>query len=328
MNSNDDTAIGIDLGGTKIEIALVDSGGNIKIRRHRPTDAKEGYAAVREQIVIAARQILDVVNRPPRAIGIGMAGQVRPETGVVAFAPNLHWKDVPLRSDLSDSLGLPVAITNDVRAACWGEWLYGAGRDCDDLVAVFVGTGIGGGVISAGRLLHGCSNTFGEIGHMTVDLNGPACHCGNRGCLEAIAGGWAIGKKARDAVKSAPSGGMTLLMLSGGRIEDISAKTVVQALRQGDPLSRKIMEKAVEALTAGSVGIVNVFNPCRLILGGGVVEGYPELVGQIEKEVRRRALEAATAKLEVIRAQLGKDAGVIGAAAFALHSFDAGAQAR
>ncbi len=320
MNSHDDTAIGIDLGGTKTEIALVDSAGNIQSRRREPTDAAEGYAALRERVVAAVRRMLEEISRPPRAIGIGMAGQVQPETGVVIFAPNLRWENVPLRSDLESALGLPVAITNDVRAACWGEWLYGAGRGCDDLVAVFVGTGIGGGVISGGRVLEGCSNTFGEIGHITVDLDGPACHCGNRGCLEALAGGWAIGRQARDAVKAAPSEGHVLLQLSDGRIGDISAKTVVQALRRGDPLSARIMEKAVEALGAGAVGIVNAFNPCRLILGGGVVEGYPEMVDRIEKEVRRRALGAATAKLEVTRARLGKDAGVIGAAAFALHA--------
>jgi glucokinase len=320
--THDDVAIGIDLGGTKIEIALVDCRGNIKMRIRRLTDVTGGYAAVKEQIVAAARQILKDIDFPLRGIGVGIAGQVQPETGVVVFAPNLRWNDAPLRSDLTDSLGLPVAITNDVRAASLGEWIFGAGRGCNDLVAVFVGTGIGGGVISGGRVLSGCSNTFGEIGHMTVDLDGPACRCGNRGCLEALAGGWAIGRQAREAVNSNPPEGEKLLALSGGRVENVSARTVVEALRQNDRLARKIMQGAVEALTAASVGIVNAFNPCRLILGGGVVEGFPELVEQVEKGVRQRALEAATAKLEVMRAYLGKDAGVIGAAAFALNQSD------
>lgn len=224
-------------------------------------------------------------------------------------------------SNLSDTLKLPVAITNDVRAACWREWLFGAARGTDDLVAVFVGTGIGGGVISGGRMLNGCTNTFGEIGHIPVDLDGPRCHCGSWGCLQAIAGGWAIAQQAQEAAGSSPQHGQALLGLAGGRREAITASMVVQALGEEDPISKKIMDRATEATIAASVGIVNAFNPCRPILGGGVVEGYPKLVEIVQEGVRRRAPGAATERLEVLKAKLGGNAGVVGAAALALSSF-------
>ncbi len=320
-SENDQTAIGVDLGGTKIEVALVDSQGRVKKRVRQPTEAEKGYTAVKERIITAVRQVLDETGSRPRGVGLGIAGQVEYETGVVLFAPNLRWRNEPLLSNLSDPLRLPVAITNDVRAACWGEWLFGAGRGTDDLVAVFVGTGIGGGVISGGRMLNGCSNTFGEIGHMPVDFDGPRCHCGSRGCLEAVAGGWAIAQQAQEAAGSSPQDAQALLRLAGGRREAITAGMVIQALGEEDPISKKIMDRAAEALIAASIGIVNALNPCRLILGGGVVEGYPKLIELIQEGVGRRSLGAATERLKVLKAELGGAAGVVGAAALALSSF-------
>ena len=318
---DDQTAIGVDLGGTKIEVALVDSRGKVKKRFRQPTEAEKGYIAVREHIVTAVRQVLEDKNSRPVGIGVGIAGQVELKTGVVLFAPNLGWRNEPLLSNLSDTLEIPVAITNDVRAACWGEWLFGAGKGTYDLVAIFVGTGIGGGVVSGGRILNGYSNTLGEIGHMPVDIHGPKCHCGSWGCVEAIAGGWAIARQAREAVDASPREGEALLRLSEGRVDAITAGMVVQALVEGDPVSKKIMDRAAEALVTASIGIVNAFNPSRLILGGGVVEGYPKLIELVQEGVRRRALGAATEQLKVLKAELGGDAGVVGAAALALSSF-------
>jgi glucokinase len=136
----------------------------------------------------------------PPVGGSGSAGQIDPEHGMVRFAPNLGWHNVPFQSDLAGALGLPVVVTNDVRAATWGEWLHGAGKGCNDLVCLFIGTGIGGGVVSGGKMLSGCSNTAGEVGHMIINLHGPPCSCGSRGCFEALAGGWAIARQAREAV--------------------------------------------------------------------------------------------------------------------------------
>ncbi len=217
-------------------------------------------------------------------------------------------------------------VTNDVRAATWGEWIHGAGKGCDDLVCIFVGTGIGGGVVSGGKLLSGCSNTAAEIGHMTIDLNGPPCTCGHRGCLEALAGGWAIARRARQALSDHPSAAATLLRLAEGSPDAITAKTVAEASRAGDPLAKEIFDEVTRSLIAGAVSLVNALNPCRLILGGGVIEGVPELVERIAKGVSEGALPAAVEPLLVLPAKLRSDAGAIGAATLAMHTFKSNAQ--
>ena len=326
IKSADVWAIGVDLGGTKVEVARVDREGRVIRRSRRPSRPDTGPASIEKDIAEAVVDLLDQTGEPPFGVAVGVAGQVDPESGAVHFAPNLDWHDVPLRSDLERALSLPVGVINDVRAATWGEWLFGAGRGFSDLVCLFVGTGIGGGVVSGGRILSGCSNTAGELGHMTIDVRGPECRCGNKGCLEAEAGGWAIARSAREAVAADPPAGAFLLERCGGRPESITAMAVAQAAHDGDWLSGIVVDRATEALVAGAVGLVNAFNPCRLILGGGILEGLPELVGKIEAGVRTRALRAATARLEVLPALLGRDSAVIGAAAFAFGSLGRGGE--
>ena len=321
MGPKDIWAIGIDLGGTKVEVACVDSKGQLQRKLRRPTNVSEGPNGVRKEIVELVHELQALVGSAPVGVGIGLAGQVDSREGLVVFAPNLNWRDVPFQSDLKQALGLPVVITNDVRAAAWGEWLHGGGKGCDDLICLFVGTGIGGGVVSGGRILTGCSNTAGELGHITIDLNGPLCTCGNRGCLEALAGGWAIQKMAQDAVALDPVAGAHLVKLAGGSPRDITAKTVAEGAHGGDQLSLRLVGQTAQALIAGIASIVNAFNPCLMILGGGVLKGLPELIDQIDKGVRERALPAATKSLQVIPAKLGNDAGVIGAAALAMKTF-------
>jgi glucokinase len=311
-------AIGVDLGGTKVEVAQVDATGVIGQRLRRPTDVKDGPSAVEAEIVAAVHDLQTQVSSSATGVGVGVAGQVDRDSGTVRFGPNLDWHEVPLQADLNEALDLPVLVANDVRAATWGEWLHGAGQGCDDLVCLFLGTGIGGGIVSGGRILSGCSNTAGELGHITVDLNGPPCHCGNQGCLEALAGGWAIARQAQAAISTQPDAGSNLLEMAGGQPEAITAKLVVQAAHSGDALARQLVDGMTHALVAGAVNLVNAFNPCRLILGGGLIEGLPELIEQVNQGVRQRALTAAYAPLEVLPAKLHNDAGAVGAATMVL----------
>jgi glucokinase len=314
-------AIGIDLGGTKIALGTVDGEGRV-IQMHRyETDTQGGPGAVIAQIAKGVAQLKSASDFPLLGMGIGVAGQIDPLTGVVRFAPNLDWHDIPLRADLERLTELKTVVTNDVRAAMWGEWLFGAGRGSHDLICIFVGTGIGGGIISGGRVLEGCSNTAGEIGHMTIQLNGPLCHCGNRGCLEALAGGWAIAQRAQEMVRLHPITGGTILKMASGNIEDITARTLVQAYYDGDALAREIMDETTNALTAGVTALVNAINPCHIVLGGGIIEGMPELVQRINQGVRSRALAAAIRNLVISSSKLGNDAGIIGAAALAMQTF-------
>lgn len=322
MRRNKRWAIGVDLGGTKILAAQVDSEGKIIRRIRAATDLSRGPEGVKDEIVSAAKQLALDAGTKPAGIGVGVAGQVDPKTGRVRFAPNLGWANEPFKEDLDRALGIPVVVTNDVRAATWGEWLHGAGRGYENLVCLFVGTGIGGGVVLNGRVITGCSNSAGELGHITIDMKGPQCRCGNYGCMEALAGGWAIAKQARDLALADPIAGSFLLEKVQGVAERITAKVVFEAARAEDPLALKIVDRVSQALIAGAVSLVNAFNPCLFILGGGVIKGYPELIKKIAEGVKQHALPPAREPLKIIRARLHNDAGVVGAAALAMHSQD------
>lgn len=320
MTDSQRFGIGVDLGGTKIGMALVSTSGEVLELTRMATDVHGGAEGVTRQIVGGVRELCRRAPMEPVGVGIGVAGQIEPGTGLVRFAPNLDWHDVPLKADLQTAVGMTVAVTNDVRAATWGEWLYGAGRGCEDMICMFVGTGIGGGIVTGGRILTGCSNTAGEIGHITINMNGPACTCGNRGCMEAIAGGWAIAQRTKEAISGHPRQGERLLALASGKREAITTRIVAEAALEGDLLATQIINEAAEALIAGAASLVNAFNPCRLILGGGVMEGLPHLVPQVEEGILRRALAAATEEFQVVPSALGNNAGAIGAAAYAMRS--------
>jgi glucokinase len=312
-----DLAIGIDLGGTKIGFAVVDPSGRIIFSKRISTEAAQGAFSIIDTL---AQEITDVQasqHLQIKAVGIGVAGQVEAETGVVKFAPNLKWHQVPLRDELAKKVNLPIEILGDVRSATYGEWKYGAGKGCGDLVCVFIGTGIGGGIVSQGQLVSGHSNTAGEVGHMIVDLNGPKCTCGSWGCVEAFAGGWAIASQAKKFVQEDSKAGAYLLNICK-TVEHISAKDVAQGALEGDLLCQKVIEQAIHAVIAGCVNIVNILNPKKLVIGGGVVKGIPSLLDEIQKGIHKRALAAAHEGLKVMCASLGEEAGAIGAAAYAL----------
>lgn len=306
-------AIGVDLGGTKIEVGRVDSQGNILDSMRLETNALGGPKAIEVQIIESIMK-LKGNSSSLKGIGIGIAGQVDAQTGVVYFAPNLpHWHNVPLKTNLEEKLKLPVKIINDVRAITLGEWLYGAGKESENLVCVFVGTGIGGGIVSQGRLLTGYSNIFGEVGHMTIDFQGPLCTCGKKGCWESIAGGWGIAKKAKDLFSE--NSGPILFQLANKNVINVTARLVVEAYRLNDPLAKSILDQVGEGLVVGCTNLINLYNPERLVLGGGIIDGMPEFIGLIEQGVRHDALKAGTVNLNVLSAKLGKGVGVIGAAA-------------
>jgi glucokinase len=321
MTGDGALTIGVDLGGTKVEAGLVDRRGKVLGGGRRPTGAERGPDGILADLVACLTEdCLAAAERPVLGVGVGVAGQVDPATGSVLQAPNLEWRDFPLRARLEEAIDLPVSVINDVQAATYGEWTCGAGRGARDLVCLFVGTGIGGGVVSHGSLVRGCGGTAGELGHITLDWHGPNCTCGNRGCLEAFAAGWAISRRAREAVEEQPDEGRTLIALADEAGGHLTAEVVAHAARDGDPLAAGLMRETGEALGVGVASIANAFNPCVVILGGGVIEGMPELVGMAEAEARRRALEAALHRLEVVRAGLGRHAGTVGAAMWARRS--------
>lgn len=309
-------SLGVDLGGTKVALGVVAADGAVLAARRILTHARRPASRVIDDLVACASSGWADALPASQPVGVGVAGQIGP-AGEVRFGPNLRWHDVPLADRLARGLGRSVSVLNDVQAATYGEWRFGAGRGVDDVVGVFVGTGVGGGVVAGGRLLRGSSGTAGELGHLTVEHGGRRCRCRNRGCLEAYVGGWAIAERAREAIAAEPAAGRELARRAGsaGRV---TAATVEQGFRARDPLSRRLVAETMDYLACGLVSVVNGFNPEVVVLGGGVMEGFGELLPDIARSVRERALEAATRRLKIVPAQLGGESGLIGAACFAL----------
>lgn len=307
-------AFGVDLGGTKIQIVKLEEDGNVLEKVKIPTEAGRGADAVIASIADSVEKLFDK-QEPPQGLGLGVAGQVEKSTGSVLFAPNLKWTNVPLAKTLKERLGFPIFATNDVRAATIGELSFGAGKDAKDLLAIFVGTGIGGAIVINGRIVSGPENTAGEIGHMIVDINGPPCTCGSRGCLEAIAAGWGMEAKAKNAVNSDPISARRLISLAGGDPMLIKGKIIQDAARENDPLALSIIREGEAALIAATASLINILNPTVVLFGGGIIDANPGLVRTVEEGARKKALKAASRNVEFRLSSLKNEAGAFGAAA-------------
>lgn len=311
--------LGIDLGGTKIIFGLVDNKGHVLFSsKSFIGDSKEPDTVV-NKILEGIKNCLINSHKEINAIGIGVAGQVDRE-GNVCGSPNLGWINYPLKNVIEKKLRIPVLVTNDVRAATWGEWCFGIGKGSRDLVVLFIGTGVGGGAVVGGKVLEGSTNSGGEFGHMTIVSGGKKCKCSNHGCLEAYVGGWAIADRTKKAVEISPKKGKFLLSVAK-QVNNISAATLSQAYHKGDPFSKIIVEETGRFLTDGVISIVNAFNPSLVIVGGGVIEGIPELLQIVKTHVNRLALRVAVKNLKIEKASLGRNSAVIGAAMLAKDLF-------
>jgi glucokinase len=309
--------LGVDIGGSKVDTALVDKEGKIIATHYRPIDPEKDPDKVARGIKSSVEICLQQTGLEAGALGVGVAGQIDKDNGIVRSSPNLPgWHDVPLKNKLESLLDIPVFINNDVRVATIAEWKFGSGKGLDNFACLFVGTGAGGGAVTGGRLLEGYRNTAAEFGHITIVAGGRQCRCPNKGCLEAYAGGWAIAARAQEAVRNNLVAGEILLRLAGG-ITGISAINVAQAFRQKDPLAQKIVYETAAYLAAGTVSIVNSLNPSLVILGGSVIFGLPEYLPLIERSVHSNALPTAVEGLRIVISSLENKAGVIGAAAMA-----------
>ncbi len=308
-------ALGVDLGGTKILAALVDGSGRVR-HRHRVPTPQAGPAAVVEAIAGAVDAVLHgaAVRRGLVAgLGVGAPGPLDPRTGMVFEPPNLvGWRDVPLARMLRDRLALEAHVENDANAAALAEWWIGAGRGTHDIVYLTISTGIGGGIILNDVLLHGVSGTAGEVGHMTIDLDGPRCGCGRVGHLEALASGPAIARMAQQAAADQPT---VLLELAAGDRSRITAELVDEAARHGDALAQAVLARAGVAIGVGVANLLNLLNPSRVIIGGGVSRAGELLMAPIRQTVRAQAFDRPARDADIVLAALGDDVGVIGAAA-------------
>jgi glucokinase len=313
--------VGVDIGGTNIVVGVMPVDGSREIAmRSQPTRADLGAEVVVDRVVQMAEDAITIARAETGAaredflgVGVGAPGPMDRERGVVLVAPNLGWKDLPLRDLVQERLGLPATLDNDANCATLGEWWTGAARGARNVIGITIGTGIGGGIILEGRLYHGASHVAGEIGHTTIDSNGRHCKCGNYGCLEAYASGTAIAERAREALTLGEES--VLLELAHGRVDRITAQTVYDASERGDALAREIVRDTARFLGAGIANLLNTFNPDVVVIAGGVTQAGDALFEPLRAEVRRRAFKPAVDACRIVPGVLPGSAGVVGAVA-------------
>ncbi len=309
--------LAIDLGGTKIITAIISS--KVIAKEYRLTLAEEGPQSVIKRVLSMIDRLLSLRNLDPSqldSISIAAAGAIDIEKGMVTLSPNLPgWRDIPLRDMVGEKYGVNTFLINDASAAALGEHHFGAGKGVSNLIVLTVGTGIGGGIIINGKLYLGPSGSAGEIGHMTIDVNGPKCSCGNIGCLERLVSGTAVAEEAIRRLSQGEKSSLTEIV--GGKIKSITAEKVSLAAQNGDSLALEVISKAATYLGIGLVNLVNIFNPEMIIIGGGLAKMGDLLLEPARRVVGERAFQLSARLVRIVPAQLGDDAAVLGAAIFA-----------
>jgi|UniRef100_A0A7V3VS94 glucokinase len=295
--------LGIDLGGTKIAMGIVDEEGKISKRKTIDTNVTNGFENIVERMAEAAKELIKNDQIP--IAGIGSPGSIDHEKGVVRFSPNFPgWIDVPLGPRLSEKLGIRVVVENDANAFAVGEKWFGVAKGYTNVLGITLGTGVGGGIICDSRVFRGSTGIGAELGHVIVKPNGYLCGCGNHGCLETIASATGISRIAREWAQRYPESG----------IKTFSAKEVIDAAKAGDPLGTKVFEEVTDALGIAIGSFVHIFNPQIIVIGGGVSKAGAFLLEGIEKKTHENVMRSFWGTYKIILSTLVDDAGIYGAA--------------
>jgi len=307
--------VGIDIGGTNIVAGTVaEDGSEVLGLVSEPTLPEQGAEGVLSRIMKLARASMAAARGKEIAgLGIGSPGPLDTTTGVVLLTPNLGWVNFPLRDRVAGALGMPATLDNDANCAIFGEWWRGAARGASHVVGLTIGTGIGGGIVLAGRVYRGKSDIAGEIGHMTIDLNGRRCKCGNYGCLEAYASGPAIAARAIEGIEAGAESSLPRYV--NGDLARITAQIVYEAAHDGDGYALEVVHDTAKFLGAGVANVVNIFNPEVVVICGGVTLAGDKLFLPLRSEVKRRAFKPAVEACRIVPGELTGTAGVYGAAA-------------
>ncbi len=306
-------AIGVDVGGTKIAAGVVTPEGEVLNEVRYPT------AARKDRLLRSIAQAITEVKDGFEVGGACLAvpGFVLAAENKVIVAPNLHAiEGIPLKDEIEERTGLKITVENDANAAAWGEFRFGAGSEVEHLVFVTVGTGVGGGVVMHGVLLRGAQGAGGELGHTTIQAAGPRCNCGNHGCLEALASGTAIGRRAQEVANERPDSALGRLAIE----REVLGEDVTEFAGKGDEAAISVLEETGTWLGIGLAGFVNIFNPEVIAVGGGVVKAAGFILPAARREVRLRARSPSRDLVEIKEATLGPKSGVLGAAALACDS--------
>ena len=310
--------LGVDIGGTNLVVgAVTEDGAHIRGLRSEPTGVPDGPDIVLERIVRMAGETIAATKAHDAeaailGVGIGSPGPLDRKRGLVIFTPNLRWTNMPVRDRIGNALGLRAALDNDANCAMLGEHWVGAAMGASNAVCFTIGTGIGGGIIVNGKLLHGASDAAAEIGHITIDVNGRRCGCGNDGCLEAYASGPAIARRACEAIEA---GAMSeISAMAGNDPSAITAQTVFEAAARGDALADELVRDTARYLGVGIANMLNIMNPEVVVVCGGVTQAGDHLFVPLRREVMRRAFKPAVEACRIVPGALPGTAGVVGAA--------------
>ncbi|MEN9732857.1 MAG: hypothetical protein RLZ45_852 [Verrucomicrobiota bacterium] len=317
--SKNDLFVGVDLGGTKILAGVFGPQLRLLQTAKLSTKSSRGFESVVDRIARCVRDAVDEADmnlKQVQAIGIGAPGAIDSETGEVIFAPNLQWKDAPLRKELEKQLEIPVFVENDCTACTLGVHEVELKGRTRNLLGVFLGTGIGGGLILDGRVHRGFNGTAGELGHMVLQVGGPKCGCGNNGCFEALASRTALFREIQQRVKA---GEKTLLTeMLGDGLDDLKSGDLRKALRKGDKLVEKVVESAAEYTGIAIANLINILNPEVVVLGGGVIDALEdEMMSIITETAFDYAMPGTVKGIEIIASKLGDNAGITGGAVLA-----------
>ncbi len=324
---HEEYAVGINIGHTKLYTALIDLYGHIVSEVIIPTEADRGYNVVLDRLANTVDSVLtekNVDKSQIKAVGVAIPGQIDYKHGIVRLAPNLKWHDLPIQSDITARLGLPVYIDNYANLAALGEYKYGIGavpankEACRSLAYISVSTGIGGGIVIDGRIVRGAGGAAGEFGHMTIDPDGRPCSCGKQGCLDAYASGLSMVRQAKELF--AAGEGRLLLKMAGGNEDNVNVQMLSEAYRAGEYDSRLIINKAAMALGIAVANIIDSIDPGMIILGGGVMKIGEQFLQIILQEAKENSLNTAWRNTQIVPAYLGKRAIVLGACALAIQS--------
>ena len=304
--------VGVDLGGTKIYTALVDLEGNIVKEKTVETLAYEGEQAVMGRIVDTINYVIDGTDKDLiKSIGIGSPGPLDVKNGVILESANLPFKNFEIVKSIKETYDLPTYLDNDANVATLGEFMFGAGKGTENMVFITASTGIGGGAVLNGKLFRGATGNALEVGHMTVSTEGPRCGCGNVGCAEALGSGTAIGKRAKEAV-------LSNVKTSLKNYDNVTSKEVFKEAANGDRVAKKILNTSLTYLGIAVANTITNFDPEKVVVGGGVVNGGDIVIDTIKNVVEERCMAAFVENCTIEKAVLGGKAGVLGAAALAI----------
>jgi glucokinase len=308
--------LGVDIGGTKIAVGIVDGSGKILAQGRTPMVANGTPEAALDAVVSAIDSMLSSSAVDIEGIGICAPGPLDPKSGIVLNPPNLPcWRNFPLAEKIRAKYSVPVKIDNDANAAALAETLWGAAQGFRYVFYATIGTGIGTGIVFDGAIYHGKTGSAGEGGHVSIDYRGPVCGCGKRGCIEILAAGPAIGARARDKVAAEPSRGKTLLDLVKGNVSAITSQHVREAFESGDPLAREVLEETVHLLTIWLGNIVDLLDPDVIVVGGGVATMLRSFFEEVKCRLPDWCVNPRASEIPLLIAHYGADAGIAGGAA-------------